>query len=343
MFHTVGSFLCGNELTHCLVGHYYQNIREKLTTSFKETATQYCIDAQVPARLCQVPMQARTEFTPRYNAASTSIRSIVKATNSPMVAARAAPYDPPEMDNPNLHPPPGSLDVLAVVEGGVSFTPTLGHARRRDSLAPIKYSSGQGGSSVDPNIQPGKGWFLYAPFGSDMCDGEYHSWCKREGDLNCLLTGHNDDRGQLVFDSLSGWGIFQLSNLREGLIVIKYHDWLPSNYNIATNGWCNIDNIPPCPGESRALAKEQIRQLKAPPPEYCETFLFEFAIDGKITTWNKDEFVAHLVPAQRVVQISTLLDDPDYTGGETRDVELAIRMSGCGRQKVFGLTHIYWA
>jgi hypothetical protein len=44
-----------------------------------------------------------------------------------------------------------------------------------------------------------------------------------------------------------------------------------------------------------------------------------------------------------VIEYLTLLDDPNYTGGATKNVELAIRMTGCGRSKVFGLTHVYWA
>ena len=47
--------------------------------------------------------------------------------------------------------------------------------------------------------------------------------------------------------------------------------------------------------------------------------------------------------AQRVVEILSLLEDPSYTGGEAREVEVAIRIKGCGRQKTFGLTHVYWS
>jgi hypothetical protein len=38
-----------------------------------------------------------------------------------------------------------------------------------------------------------------------------------------------------------------------------------------------------------------------------------------------------------------LLDDPDFITGKSKDVELAIRQTGCGRVKPLHLTHIYWA
>ena len=72
-------------------------------------------------------------------------------------------------------------------------------------------------------------------------------------------------------------------------------------------------------------------------------FRFEFAIDGKVTSWDKETWQQRLKPAQRVVQVVTLLDDPDYTKGETKDVELAFRITGCGRRKSMKLTHVYWS
>lgn len=78
-----------------------------------------------------------------------------------------------------------------------------------------------------------------------------------------------------------------------------------------------------------------------------DTFQFDFAIDGEITTWNKEEFLSHLKKVQRMVETLTLMDVPkNYRGKRTdepRTVELAIRMRGCGRQCTFGLTHVYWA
>jgi hypothetical protein len=85
------------------------------------------------------------------------------------------------------------------------------------------------------------------------------------------------------------------------------------------------------------------RELKPSVPEYCEDFKFEWAIDGRITSWNKDEFMAHFVAAQRVVELITLIEDASKLSEQEREVELAIRMTGCGNDKHFKLTHVYWA
>jgi hypothetical protein len=66
-------------------------------------------------------------------------------------------------------------------------------------------------------------------------------------------------------------------------------------------------------------------------------------VTGKITTWNLTEWDEHRKDVQRVVHVSTLMDDPDYTGGATKDVELAMRLRGCGRTKAYTLSHVYWS
>ena len=138
--------------------------------------------------------------------------------------------------------------------------------------------------------------------------------------------------------------IFNLPSVEFGVIMIKMHSWTfypPA----ATNGWCSENNKEPCPkralssfSNSTSMVRE--RSLKPPVPSYCDDFMFEFAIDGEVTSWNKDEFVERQRIAQRVVEFWTLLDEDSW--GEKRDVELAIRITGCGRQKPLDLTHIYW-
>ncbi len=86
------------------------------------------------------------------------------------------------------------------------------------------------------------------------------------------------------------------------------------------------------------------RRLKQGPPGYCDDFRFEFAIDGVITSWDKDEFGQHVASIQRVVEVVTIVEDPELTnGGEEREIEFAVRMFGCGTEKEFQLTHVYWA
>lgn len=231
---------------------YYNSIRTNTTTAQKEKVSEFCRAAKLPERVCQVPLQARTEFTPRYDAVGHSIRNLFKVNASPMKVAPAA-YDPPDVYNPNLHPPEGSLDVLQIVENGIDFMPNLGRTRRRDSLAPVDFDPPRFGSSVNPSILPGKGWYQGFMGGQDMCDGEYDSWCKRDNKNPCILYAHNDARDSLVFDSFSGWGIFELPDMREGLILIKYHNWFPANADPNTNGWKSENNEPTGTANGRRL------------------------------------------------------------------------------------------
>lgn len=92
-------------------------------------------------------------------------------------------------------------------------------------------------------------------------------------------------------------------------------------------------------------AEGERRRLKVQVPVYCDDFRFEFAIDGVITSWNKDEFQQRVANIQRVVELIKLVEDPSLTndGAEEREIELAVRMVGCGIQKQFQLTHVYWA
>jgi hypothetical protein len=117
--------------------------------------------------------------------------------------------------------------------------------------------------------------------------------------------------------------------VKEGIIIIKLETWHQPEEVSITDGWTTVNNE---------------RHLKKEPPEYCDDFHFDYAIDGKITSWDLEEFREANKSIQRVVEVFTMLDDPTYVKkGEEKNVELAIRMRGCGSTKVFSLTHVYWA
>jgi hypothetical protein len=248
------------------------------------------------------------------------------------------------------------VDVLSIAENGGKFVSLLGRRRRIadrqlfDSKDPIK------GRSVNSAIKPGLGWELETISAPDNCDGSYDSFCGRSNDTSCLLYGHNDFRGGIKFDGLSGWLIMNLEQVLHGLIIVKIEDW---HWEVVrpTQGWTCENNE--C-GRSLAEGREEdaartaegtdelgltavsARGMKDKVPEYCADFKFEFGIDGTVTSWNLDEWQKRERKAQRVVQLWTLLDDSNFTK-EAKDVELAIRMTGCQRTKIFKLTHVYWA
>ena len=167
-------------------------------------------------------------------------------------------------------------------------------------------------------------------------------------------------------NEFSGWLVITLNNLKEGIIVLKLHTWHYSNENTITEGWTSVNNEPQRLRERKldTSASEAFQRTKQPiassstraeenlrrslgvrstdTPALPDTMIFEYAIDGKITTLARDDFLQKLQQLQRVVQTLTILDDPDFTS-EPRDVEIAIRMRGCERQCSFGLSHVYWA
>lgn len=301
---------------------YYANIRDKVMESPKYAA---CDDCGLPARVYTVPMQGRSEFTPRAKPVETSIRSILKpGATIPKPAANF--YDPPDVRIPWLDVPDGEVDYLAIVENGVDF----GTLRAR--LRPL-YEEPEEGPSQLANpamITHGQGFALSTVAAPDNCDGSYNSFCNRGNGCDCPLYGHNDDRGGIVMDGLSGWLVMNLKNVTHGLIIVKIEDWHLSGSNWRTEGWISVNNEP-----------ENHRQLGGVEIPYCDDFHFEFAIDGQITSWDKDEWLSRMNKLQRVAQFWTLLDEEDYIAKE--DTELALRMTGCQRIKTFFLTHVYWA
>lgn len=213
------------------------------------------------------------------------------------------------------------------------------------------------------SIVPGRGWQIRGePPG--VCDGSYYGICGRGPSSDCLLSGHMDGRGGILGNEFSGWIVMNLKNLKEGIIMIKMETWHRDAENTRTAGWTTVNN------ETRRLGhgldfyhedsqigygvydekpedetfKISERLLKTPPaPELPETFSFDYAIDGNIKSFNKTEFHEQRRHVQRVVEIWTLLDDPNFIQDAPKEVELAVRVRGCQRICTFSLTHVYWA
>jgi hypothetical protein len=332
---------------------YYANIRSKL----KETEGQTpCFTSDAwPSRVCSTKMRAFTEFLPRLNPESTSLLSALKpAANG--FKPRIHPgnlYNGPDVFNPYTAVPEGEIDVLAIVSNGRSFD-NVNHQQRKLS------------SDV---IEPGLGEAFGNAPRPGYCDGSYNSECGRQG--SCLLSGHADSRGCLLFNSYSGWMVFTLPNVTEGLIFSKLESWHGASEIPVATSWHSINNQ--SHHHRRHLrglySMEELddhdmrhqfhnssidgmisfdevsrRDRGSGPPEYCENFRYEFSIDGVITSWNLTEFQLRDKVPQRVVELQLLLDDANFTS-EPRDVELAIRMTGCGdtTKKVLCLSHIYYA
>jgi hypothetical protein len=264
--------------------------------------------------------------------------------------AKKNDYEAPDVFNPSLHPPPGAIDALSIVEAGVDFKSVLAPDYTTEYYKKPTFAN-------PPKVPVGKGICLSTKVGDTYCDGSVDSFCNRGEDNRCLL---NDGRHGLIFDSYSGWMVLNVPDVKNGFIAVKYESWHWESDSWKTVGWQSINNE----GRKLSSAEETIlnssnstkaaltihnsntterRGLKKKQIEFCPEFRFEYAIDGQITSLNLTEWRAASKMVQRVVEVVKLLDDPNYTGGEEKEVEVAVRITGCARSKVFQLTHIYWS
>ena len=155
-----------------------------------------------------------------------------------------------------------------------------------------------------------------------------------------------------------------IPDLKNGYIVVKFESWHQSASAYKTQGWTAVNNETQESENSkrmRELADQsnrsfsshtksinpevveiRNRELKKKPPPLCSSFLFEYAINGNVTSLDLGSFNARKQDIARVVETLVLLEDPNFTGGTEQEVEVAIRISGCARTNTFKLTHLYW-
>mmetsp|Transcript_9563 Transcript_9563/g.26020 ORF Transcript_9563/g.26020 Transcript_9563/m.26020 type:complete len:307 (-) Transcript_9563:386-1306(-) len=306
--------------------------------------------------MCTNKQQGRTEFTPRTRPDQTSLRAIMPQEQREFIdPPPPVAYQPPDVFNPLIYPPAGEVDVLNIVANGPPFRPVL---RPQDGDFYDNTVTG-----LDTMTQkPGKGHVSIFPSG--FCDGTLDSFCKRDAKFDCILYGHNDDRGGVLMDGKSGWMLFNIPKVENGFIVVKLETWHWKYEATKTKAWTSINNE----NDERRLMMEaeeredQLwngdepdthRRLGKPGPEpYCDDFLFEVSIDGTVQSFDRTQFTGATAEnpnplntgirkqAQRVVELVTLLDEPTFNGGAVKDVQVGLRMKGC---KEFKVTHLYWS
>ncbi|KAG7347364.1 hypothetical protein IV203_016069 [Nitzschia inconspicua] len=330
----------------------YEEARNKIQEHLDEGECNKSFEKHGLSDLCKLPMKARTEFTPRAYASLSSIRTLMPPEMLRQVnPSENSVYEGPDVFNPSLHPPKGAVDVLSIVETGPPFRPVLVPQYALDYYKKPLFET-------PPKVPVGKGVYLDTHASDYFCDGTVDSWCDRGKDQPCLLLHHNDGRNGIKFDGFSGWIVLNLPGVRHGLIVVKVETWHPKDFIPKTNGWKSINNevetshrslrhsTTPDIVKVQHNATNNERQLKKSQPQpYCDQFQLDVAIDGIITSYNVTEFDAleRRGHVDRVVETFVLLNDPHYTKGEEKEVETALRISGCGRQKTFNLNHVYWA
>jgi len=322
------------------VTDYYENIRNKVKNLDESLGSCYELSGILPTRLCNTPMKAKTQYTPRANFHESALTSIIKPTSDGYVPRneKTLLYEGPDEHNTCFDIPEGEIDVFNVVTGRrqlaeESFRPvsppdtsTVDDSMNADTT---RY--------LEDSITPGKGWNVWGePPG--FCDGTYNATCGLYTKSECAMIGHHDNRGAVIGNESSGWLVMTLEDLKEGVIVLKLHTWHTEKDNRETKESISVDQ------ELRRLGQpvERILTRSYDTPELPDEFVFEYAIDGAITALTKDQFLNEKQQIQRVVETITILDNPNFTS-ESKDVEIAIRLRGSGSAIYFGVSHVYWA
>jgi hypothetical protein len=138
------------------VTDYCKNIRSKVMSVDSTLGFCHGYDS-VPDRVCDVPMNGRSEYLPRRNPDATSIRSILKFPEQIEAPAKNA-YDPPDVRIPFLEEPYGAVDYLNIVENGVDFVPNMARIQTASSRGRRMTSEQNSDRKLaNPAIIPGLG------------------------------------------------------------------------------------------------------------------------------------------------------------------------------------------
>ena len=197
--------------------------------------------------------------------------------------------------------------------------------------------------SEENEIIPGDGW-VYSGGRAGFCDGSFQSECRREVDNTCPMSGHSDGRSGMLGDALSGWLIFELPRIKEGVIIARLEVWHGGSKVDRTEGWTEINNkgrgyASDEPKGENDSQEPQDRRLNIPEND----IYFDISINGVIRTMDYEEFMSHKPKYGQNMSFWPLLLPKDW---ETFDgpVELAIRLrSNAGRDATVLISHIYYA
>lgn len=195
---------------------------------------------------------------------------------------------------------------------------------------------------ADDAVVPGRGWTITNhPVG--FCDGTANAQCNRDADSSCLMGGHMDGRGLLLGDGLSGWVVFQLRNVTQGIVMARVETWHGFFENPRTDGWTEVnEGVGGTEGRQRDLKKKVV-------PPLPDDFHIEVAVNGVITKrFNNTETRLALFAAEVAynVAITVLLDDEERAKKNVaEDIELGIRITTpvTGRKYPVAFSHLYYA
>ena len=313
---------------HWHITEHYEDIQSKAKSLDESIGSCGTLKDYIPERVCNTPLQARTESTPRADPTLTSITSILDPSLDGSVPSLSEQmlYEGPDVPNPALMIPTDEINVHDIIIN-----------RRRElfgwqeahyySLEPVndivedqvtsKITSYLRRRTDENDVTPGEGWELQTLPGN--CDGTTMGICGRLASSDCLLYGHMNDRGGLVGNDSNGWLIMNLSNVTEGIVMIQYE-----------------------------ILSSSSSESSSSSPALPEDFSFDYLIDDDIASLTKEQFLEKTKSPQKEVHLITLLDDSQFivsddNGNKLKNIKFAFRLRNCKNECSLKLTHVYWA
>lgn len=179
-----------------------------------------------------------------------------------------------------------------------------------------------------------------------FCDGSAQSECGRATDGNCLLTGANDKHYDVWGNSLSGWLVFTVPKVKEGIILARMEWWCGAkNDNVMTKEWTEVNNgkttdTTPWNATSRELGGISFENTV---PTDLE---FDYAVNGVIKTMKFEEWKEHTAEYVKNVAVWPILNDESMAlkdwDGEPMEVAIRYRSKMKPHQS-FCISHVYYA
>jgi hypothetical protein len=321
------------------------------------------------ATVCHVEMHGYSEWTPRITPYATSLKAVLPAmmnlnsSYAEMEVYSVIDLMPPQWAIPNDLVDPHLIAISTThpldaadddSDDDIDWENYDDGGRETSSGMhdPLGDSQGEGGSGVrrfqrrlkdevPSALPPGKGWtFSGTPAG--LCDGSTQSTCGRDKHSKCLMAGHNDYQAGILGDGLSGWLLFNVPYVKEGIILARIDTQVAANSDGVTEGWTGENG-----GTEGEGVHPERRKLELP-----ADFWFDYAVNNTVTSLSRDDFASFGVHIDGEMTLYPLFISPDMgmkirskeDKGETIDVGIRVRASpGQGRAVTIMLTHIYYA
>jgi hypothetical protein len=215
-------------------------------------------------------------------------------------------------------------------------------------------------TSYNEDIIPGRGWEVTGWVLTDgFCDGSSMSACGRVPGGTCLASGHNDQHVGLAGNSLSGWLVFLIPKVKEGIVLARMEWWcgvnpeITANWNDVNDGKTN-DNTRHLVNSQRqgpipSSSEDAKRFLGKPTPDDLvpSDFAMDYAVNGVIKTMYREEWMSHITEHSKNCAVWPLVNDLEMAKRENwegEELEVAIRFRSESNPRAgFCVSHIYYA